>query len=77
MNTYIREQNNKRYVKEKVDVSSRLPWGANEQRITKYAVDTIEKLKKLSQPSSKSKSKHKKRNRRELGLEFLDGLAEK
>lgn len=57
----------------RTDFSTRLPWGANEQRITKYAVETIEKLRKLSRPSSRNRER-KKRDRRELGLEFLDQL---
>jgi hypothetical protein len=60
LNAFIRDQNRKKFVKDKSNLNCRLPWGTNEARITKYVVTTIEKLNKISRPASKSRSKERR-----------------
>lgn len=71
-----RRQNLKRFPpKQGNTMNERLPWGADEIRIKKHVVQIIEKLNKIRNPSKSSSRSPVKRNRKEIGMGFLDKLS--
>ena len=71
-----RLDNLKKFPPAEENFKERLPWGANEIRIKRHVINTIEKLNKIRNPSRSSSKSPKKRDRGQVGLEFLDKLSD-
>lgn len=58
-------------------LASRLPWGANEERLKRLALAAVEKMYRPAYEQSKQGSRMDEKQRREaLGLDFLKDQSE-